>query len=188
MGNAIRWTPDDLAAHQARLRTVTVGPASSRPIITAPAPPAAAAALMVLPPCDVTVLDLPYPVSANRYWRSLGRGRVVVSEQGQDFKRAVRKRAVAAGLVEPLDGPVSIQIFMHPKQVKDHVARERKHGPLWHLAVRCIDLGNSEKILSDALNGLAWKDDRQIVEIIKRRAYPIDGGGVSVWIKRGMGI
>lgn len=182
----MRWKPEQLAAHQARLRAATAGPVAVRADGRVEPMPARASGTLMAHGTDARILLLPYPVSANRYWRSLSHGRVVVSEEGRAFKAEVRARAVQAGLVDPIVGPVRVGFQLHPKQVKDAAARERKFGPLWHLDLRCIDLGNSEKILSDALNGLAWVDDKQIVEFVKRRGYPVEDGAVSISIAPGM--
>lgn len=93
-------------------------------------------------------LTLPYPPSANRYWRVF-RGMVVPSVEAKAYKTAVRWRAIHNHLV-PLDGDVCIHVELY---------RPRARG----------DLDNFLKVLFDALNGLAWADDGQVVEIHARR-------------------
>lgn len=48
---------------------------------------------------------------------------------------------------------------------------------------QCCDLDNLVKLVSDALNGIAWKDDRQVVELVAAkdidRAHPRTE--VEVW-------
>ena len=46
------------------------------------------------------------------------------------------------------------------------------------------DIDNIEKIIEDALNGLAYKDDSQIVEVFKRKIWtPIGAESqVVVWV------
>ena len=34
-------------------------------------------------------ITLPYPPSVNRYWRSIGRGRVIISREGRNYRRDV---------------------------------------------------------------------------------------------------
>lgn len=87
------------------------------------------------------LFTLPYPPSANAYWRNV-HGRVVVSAEARAYKRKVA--LLARG--KPLEGPLSLVA---------HVYRPRKAG----------DLDNSLKVLCDALNGVAWVDDSQVVEI-----------------------
>ena len=89
-------------------------------------------------------LTLPLPPSANVYWR-MWRNRMVVSTEAKNYKIAAGWQAKAAG-VEPLRGPVAVTM---------HVYRARKAG----------DLDNKIKCLFDALNGIAWEDDSQVVEL-----------------------
>ena len=91
-----------------------------------------------------TTLTLPYPPSANRYWRTF-RGMTVVSPEARAYKANARLRALAQG-VRPLDGPVRLVL---------RVYRPRKAG----------DLSNRIKVLEDALCGVAFEDDDQVVAI-----------------------
>lgn len=94
-------------------------------------------------------LMLPLPVSANRYWRTW-RGRTVVSAEAKAYKRAVWLQAQHLG-IQPFAGPVAVYL---------RVYRARKSG----------DLDNCIKVLLDALCGVAYADDKQIVELHGWRA------------------
>lgn len=85
---------------------------------------------------------LPYPPSANRYWRSF-RGRMVLSAEAKKYKAFVQ---VALAKWPILGGPVALIA---------HLYRPQKSG----------DLDNRLKVLGDALNGVAWLDDKQVEEI-----------------------
>lgn len=87
---------------------------------------------------------LPLPPSANRYWRSY-RGRVTVSEDAKTYKRGVAMAATHAGF-RPYTCAVAVRL---------HVYRARKAG----------DLDNFAKVTLDALRGIAYNDDDQIVEL-----------------------
>jgi crossover junction endodeoxyribonuclease RusA len=52
----------------------------------------------------------------------------------------------------------------------------------WDDDVQCIDLGNCEKVLSDALNGIAWVDDRKHRRILLERMEPDGEARVEVTI------
>ena len=95
-------------------------------------------------------LTLPYPPSANRYWRNY-RGITVTSEDALAYKAEVGYIARSRG-VQPLHGPVCLTLEMY---------RPRRSG----------DLDNRLKCLIDSLNGIAWGDDSQITEI---HAYRYD--------------
>lgn len=136
-------------------------------------------------------LVLPYPVSANRYWAT----RVVTPKGGKPmaltyitpeakaFKLEVQKIARAAGVTSPLvDCIIKLEIWLYPHRPLDWEARIRKLGQRWHWKVRCIDLGNCEKILSDALNTICFEDDSQHFMIAKQRMEP-DANGARVQVR-----
>lgn len=94
-------------------------------------------------------ITLPFPISANRYWRSY-RGRVVVSAEATTYKTAVRWCCIEQGVQEPLTGDVALTLdFYRP--------------------TKRVDLDNMQKILLDAIQGFAYLDDKQIIEIHARR-------------------
>ena len=109
-------------------------------------------------------LTLPLPPSANRYWRVGHHGRLHVSIEAQAYKQGVRLRALTNGLKKPLAGPVvaSFGIF-----------RARRSG----------DLDNRLKVILDALKGIAFEDDSQIVELHARRYDDPENPRVEVRIE-----
>jgi crossover junction endodeoxyribonuclease RusA len=101
-------------------------------------------------------LTLPFPPSANRYWRSrvMGRGKkafvsTYVSAEAKQYKQQVA--AEAAGLVSPpLTGPVEVHVDVYrPKRIGD--------------------LDNYLKVTFDSLIGIAYDDDKQITRIVATR-------------------
>jgi crossover junction endodeoxyribonuclease RusA len=93
-------------------------------------------------------LVVPYPPTANTYWR-VWRGRAVKSTEARAYQDAVAKLARAAGW-RPLDGPVHVRL---------DVWRPRRIG----------DLDNTLKVLLDSLKGIAFRDDAQVVAITASR-------------------
>ena len=85
---------------------------------------------------------LSVPPSANRYWE-LRRNRIVVTDEALAYKDEVR---LQLSQYAPLMGNVAVNFT---------VFRPAKRG----------DLDNYAKVMFDALNGLVWKDDKQVVEI-----------------------
>ena len=88
------------------------------------------------------VLD--YPPSLNRLYRNV-RGMTLLSREGREYKKRAGLMALQQR-VRPLAGPLCVVA---------HVFRPERRG----------DLDNTAKALFDSLNGIAWDDDSQIVEI-----------------------
>lgn len=124
-------------------------------------------------------LTLPYPVSANRYWRAVSMGprlAMVPTKEAKAYKQDVAWRAKQAGLRVPVQGRMTLLVRLFPERPQDWAKRASKSPDSWDDSVRCIDLGNCEKVLSDALNGIAWVDDKQLRRIVLERCEPDDKG------------
>ena len=67
---------------------------------------------------------------------------------------------MAAGAKLRHFGPVAIHAVLHPRLTKEGRASETR-----------IDLDNCLKLVADALNGILWHDDRQIVRVTARKIY-----------------
>ncbi|WP_043632702.1 RusA family crossover junction endodeoxyribonuclease [Chromobacterium haemolyticum] len=112
-------------------------------------------------------LILPYPISANRYWRSFTprghkRALVVVSEEAKAYKAHVAHIAHMAGITTPISGRVQVDIKLYAKRPQDWARRSAKDPDGWWDSVQCIDLDNARKVLNDALKGIAFGDDKLI--------------------------
>lgn len=96
----------------------------------------------------MTKLILPFPPSANRYWRH-DRGHIHRSDEANAYINAVgwlcKERELA-----PVSGDVVLTIDIY---------RPAKRG----------DLDNTLKVLIDALRGFAYVDDKQVAEIHAKR-------------------
>lgn len=90
-------------------------------------------------------LTLPYPPLANRYWR-VWRGRAVKSPAARDYQSSVR----LANRRKPIEGPVSVSVSVY---------RPWRRG----------DLDGALKVLLDALQGVAYADDSQVVRLHAER-------------------
>ena len=120
----------------------------------------------------MVVLALPFPPSVNRYWRHF-RGITIVSEEGLAFRAEVCARAMEAR-IRPIDGDLRVGVRYHPKKPKVDAGRP----------VRRMDLDNILKGPLDALEGHAFNNDRQIVELQVTLEEPVPEGKVVVEIER----
>jgi len=99
------------------------------------------------------ILTLPYPPSANTYWRRNGH-RYFIAPAGVAFRTEVVARCLAAG-AKPLAGPVALTVTLVPGD------RRRR------------DIDNVLKPLLDALtHGKAWADDSQVKRLIVAMGDP----------------
>jgi len=108
-------------------------------------------------------LMLPYPVSANRYWRSFvprGQKKAVVclSKEAKSYKAEVGWIAKAAGAKKPIEGPVEMRVRLVPKNRV------------------CMDLDNCLKVTLDSLKGIVFGDDAQVFKITAERGDPDEQG------------
>jgi crossover junction endodeoxyribonuclease RusA len=116
------------------------------------------------------IVQLDYPPSTNRAWR-MHKGRMVQSKIARDWKKRAGWMARAAGF-EPLEGPVRVVATLHPKMTaRGQTSRVR------------IDIDNALKTVLDALNGVAYGDDRQIVETTARLGEPMPDGALTVSVE-----
>ncbi len=115
-------------------------------------------------------VSLPWPPSVNRIWRSVkirGSGRVLLSREGREYRRAVKiaLRACTRVLGAYFSRPVSVQIAAHPPD-----ARRR-------------DLDNVLKAVLDAITHAGvWDDDRRVDDLHIWRMPPVAGGRIDVVI------
>lgn len=132
-------------------------------------------------------LTLPYPISGNRYWAQrivkpkggAARSMTYVTPEAEAYRGEVARIARAAGLAAPMDCRVEMWIRLYPARPQDWARRARLDPTNWDDDVRCIDLGNAEKVLADALQGIVYTDDKWIWHEDKRRMEP-DARGARV--------
>lgn len=122
-------------------------------------------------------LTLPYPISANRYWRTyMPRGFkapvTTLSSEAKEYKAAVRLLAKVAGIRDPIPGRVAVSYVLYPKRPQDWERRARKNPQGWDDDVMCIDLDNAQKVLFDSLKGVVIEDDKWVRRISAERAEP----------------
>lgn len=134
-------------------------------------------------------LTLPYPVSANMYWRSFvprGHQRAIVtlSDEAKAYKQEVGWIARKAGVRAPLVGRLAVTVELYPQRPQDWARRARRDPLTWDDDVRCIDLDNANKVLLDALKGVVIVDDKWVRELNSRRMEPDGEGRVVITVRQ----
>lgn len=127
-------------------------------------------------------LVLPYPLSANRYWHPVNLGKhisIVPTKEAKSFRKDVADRCKGVPMIK---GRCAFEVWLFPNRPQDWAKRQRQLGASWDDSVMCIDLDNANKVLLDALKGVAIEDDKWVRQIVARRMEP-DQHGARVIVR-----
>jgi crossover junction endodeoxyribonuclease RusA len=113
-------------------------------------------------------LDLPEPPSANRWWRNV-RGRMVTSAEARQYKADVLRLAV-----EQTRRPLSRARIAAPTPVRVTL--------VWFRGRKAGDLDKRIGVLMDALQGVCFENDSQVVELHATRIDRPRDAGVRVTV------
>lgn len=115
---------------------------------------------------DTITFTLPVPPSSNRYWRTVvtkaGKALIFVSKEAETYKAQVARLSGCPRLIRS-EVAVTLRVF-----------RPQRSG----------DLDNKLKVLFDALQGVVYYNDSQIVEIHAFRFEDKKNPRVEVEVKR----
>jgi len=112
---------------------------------------------------------LPYPPGANRLWRSAG-GRTIVAPEARAWKREAALLVRAAG-ARPSEHGVAVEMILHPRLTANGAASRVR-----------LDVDAPIKPALDALQGVAYIDDRQVLSVSSRIGSPVRDGGLTIRI------
>lgn len=130
-------------------------------------------------------LVLPYPLSANRYWRPVKLGAhisIVPTKEAKAFRAEIAALCRTQGVRAPLAGRVHVDVKLYPARPQDWQKRMRQDGAAWDDTVRCIDIDNANKVLLDALKDVAIEDDKWVRRLTAERMEPDGEARVVVTI------
>jgi len=120
-------------------------------------------------PLIVTVYGVPVAQGRPKFFRRGDHVGAYDPKKSRNFKSGIRIQALEqlsqGGTVPPLnEGPLSMQVHVYlprpktlPKRIIHHIKRP--------------DADNIAKGCKDALKGVVYKDDSQIVELLVRKSY-----------------
>ena len=93
------------------------------------------------------------------------------------LKQAIREAFVG----EKLEGPIGCDLLFRFTRPKSHTRKQKESG--WHAGKADID--NLQKLVFDALNGVAYDDDKQISFVIAYKRWVGDeadrGIHINLW-------
>ena len=108
-----------------------------------------------------------------------GKGRMYTPSQTLAYQKRIAQAFRVKFKGQPHAGPVKLEVVAHLPRPKSHYGTGRNaqklkpSAPLWPLLKP--DFDNIEKIVADALNGIAFLDDKQIVDSHCLKVYEIHG-------------
>lgn len=115
-------------------------------------------------------VSLDYPPSCNRIWRNAG-GRQYKPAAVVAWMASSAMLAKAAG-IRPLPGGVHVSVTLHPRLTKAGKASAAR-----------IDLDNAIKATIDALQGVAFLNDKQVVRLTAEVGQAVTHGGLTVGVE-----
>ena len=115
------------------------------------------------------IYGYPTPWARPRFQRRGAFVQVFEKKEVTDWKRTVQAQAILVKPEKPLSGPLLMRLTFHlprptslPKKIAHHVKKP--------------DIDNLFKAIADALNGIAYVDDSQIVALFVRKIYSENPG------------
>ena len=126
----------------------------------------------------ISVPGNPYPLKRPRRAKN---GRMFDPAENVTAKRHIGSYARALFAV-PIPGPVMVNIRFHIQRPKSHFGTRglRIAAPVNH--AQRPDVDNLIKAVFDALNGIAWVDDTQVIEVSARKDWCLDSPQTDIMI------
>lgn len=114
------------------------------------------------------------PGKPNAWQRARSNGRVRFDSPEQAKNKSTIEQIGAAAMAgrPPLEGPLEVHIaafWLYPKSM----SKKRRSTYGSHFYTARPDADNIAKLIGDALNGIVWRDDSQIVTIQITKRYAI---------------
>jgi Holliday junction resolvase RusA-like endonuclease len=137
-----------------------------------------------------TVRGLPAPQGSKRAFRNKYTGRIQQVESSKRVRpwRSDVRDAAEKACQEPLAGPVAVELAFRWPRPKGHfgsgrnAAQLKASAPVW--PAQLPDLDKLARAVMDALTGLAFDDDAQVVDLGLRKRYADgEGPGVTVTVR-----
>ncbi len=121
---------------------------------------------------SITVYGKPIAKARPRFYR---RGKFVGTYNTQETEEG-RFLLMASGQVDQvIEGPVSVSCTFFLPRPRGHYGTGKNAGVLKTSAPQHHtgkpDVDNMVKFVLDCLNGVAWKDDGQVVKIVGKKVY-----------------
>ena len=123
-------------------------------------------------PISFTVYGEPVAQGRPRFTTVAGHAMAYDPKESRDYKQCVRLAALEVRPEKPLEGALSLAVTVYksmPKSMSKKKAAQAIAGDL--RPTTRPDLDNLIKGIKDAIKGIIWKDDSQVVNIYAAKWY-----------------
>lgn len=140
---------------------------------------------------EITVFGKAAPAGSKRAFRNPRTGKIMVADANRlaaPWKQQVAGAARAGYMGNPVIGPVELELTFVLPRPKSHYRTGKNAGVLkdWAVAARPTSKPDALKLargVEDALTGILWKDDAQIVEEHLSKVYgEVEQTVIRAWL------
>ena len=128
---------------------------------------------------EFAVRGFPVPQGSTRAFVIKGRAHTTSDNPNlREWRELVRKVAQDHAPPALWTSPVSARLefrLMRPASIPTHRGRGKKRHPVKYLPTKKPDLDKLVRAVFDALTGIVWKDDSQVIEVLASKAYGVPG-------------
>jgi Holliday junction resolvase RusA-like endonuclease len=130
---------------------------------------------------SITINGNPKPQARPRFVKR--NSFVTVYDKSKQDKKDFLTETDEVSPLEPFESPTSVEIVFAFKRPKAHYGSGRNanklkpSAPKFH--TKKPDIDNLQKFVFDALNGVFWKDDSYIDEVVARKCWSEVGEGYT---------
>ena len=124
---------------------------------------------------NVIAFEIPGPIKGKARPRVTRAGIAYTPKETVQYENLVKlcfREAAASGTVDLFDKPLRAQLEVY-HEIPKSTSKSRKGAMLLDriYPTKKPDADNIAKIVLDSLNGIAYKDDSQVVELIVNKSY-----------------
>jgi len=129
----------------------------------------------------------PVPKGSTKSFLHRKTGRIVTMQDNREKQKVWTERIVWKARekgVQLSGGACSLYVIFHmpePKSFRNAKGNRKPSAPKWH--TKKPDLDKLLRCVMDALTGIAWKDDSQVIRIVGRKGYAGEACGAYIEIE-----
>jgi Holliday junction resolvase RusA-like endonuclease len=98
---------------------------------------------------------------------------MVDTKENREERGNIRAQVIAQGAKYLGEAPIALTLTFYFPRPKSHFNKKGLRPDAPDMKTSTPDLDNLEKAVKDALKGICWKDDRQVVWMFARKPYTL---------------